>query len=268
MAIGTPGVLPIGERRVITVLVADDEPLMRSALRMCLCAEPDIEVVGEAIDGREAVDMAGRLRPDVVIMDIRMPNLDGVAATRWLTAGASGPSRVLIITAFDLDEYIVEGLRAGASGFLLKDATPDELVHAVRVVAAGEALLSPKVTRRLLDLAASRLPPVSRAASVLAELTPREVTVLNLVAAGRSNAEIGRSLHLAESSVKSHVGHLLGKLGLADRVHLVIFAYDNGLAQKEPVLASNREDTVPINNGRRWRVAIRIPEGGTGPAVI
>ena len=168
-------------------------------------------------------------------MDIRMPNLDGVAATKWLTtAGSASPSRVLIMTAFDLDEYVVEGLRAGASGFLLKDATPEELVHAVRLVAAGEALLSPKVTRRLLDLTARRLPPARRASSVLANLTPREVTVLSLVAAGHSNAQIGRSLHLAESSVKSHVGHLLAKLGLAARVHLVIFAYDNGLDWKEP----------------------------------
>ncbi len=262
MAVGTPGVVPVGGRRAITVIVADDEPLMRSALRMCLCTEPDIEVVGEARDGLEAVAMAERLRPDVVIMDIRMPNLDGVAATRWLTTTGATTTRVLIITTFDLDEYIVEGLRAGACGFLLKDATPTELVHAVRVVAAGEALLSPKVTRRLLDLTARRLPPVRRAASVLAELTPREVTVLNLVAAGHSNAEIGRALHLAESSVKSHVGHLLGKLGVADRVHLVIFAYDNGLAWKESALVSNREDTVPIDHGRRRRVAFRAPEGG------
>ena len=262
MAVGTPGVVPVGGRRAITVIVADDEPLMRSALRMCLCTEPDIEVVGAARYGREAVAMAERLRPDVVIMDIRMPNLDGVAATRWLTTTGATTTRVLIITTFDLDEYIVEGLRAGACGFLLKDATPTELVHAVRVVAAGEALLSPKVTRRLLDLAARRLPPVRRAASVLAELTPREVTVLNLVAAGHSNAEIGRALHLAESSVKSHVGHLLGKLGVADRVHLVIFAYDNGLAWKESALVSNREDTVPIDHGRRRRVAFRVPEDG------
>ena len=173
MAVGMQGVFPVDGRRVITVLVADDEPLMRSGLRMCLGAEPDIEVVGLASDGREAVAMAERLRPDVVVMDIRMPNLDGVAATKWLTtAGSASPSRVLIMTAFDLDEYVVEGLRAGASGFLLKDATPEELVHAVRVVAAGEALLSPKVTRRLLDLTARRLPPARRASLGVGEPHP------------------------------------------------------------------------------------------------
>ena len=214
----------------ITVIVADDQPLMRSALRMCLSTEPDIDVLGEASDGREAVAMAEQLRPDAVIMDIRMPNLDGVAATRRLTAPSDrGPTKVLIITTFDLDEYIVEALRAGASGFLLKDATPAELVHAVRVVAAGEALLSPEITKRLLDLYARRLPPVRRQSTALAQITKREETVLKLVAQGHSNAQIGQSLHLAESSVKSHVGHLLAKLGLADRVHLVIFAYDNGL---------------------------------------
>ncbi len=246
------------------MVIADDEPLMRSGLRMCLAAEPDIEVVGEARDGREAVAIAERLGPDVVLMDIRMPTLDGVAATKWLTtAGAASPCKVLIITAFDLDEYVVEGLRAGASGFLLKDATPDELVHAVRVVAAGEALLSPKITRRLLDLTARQLSPAGRAASALATLTPREATVLTLVAAGHSNAEISQSLHLAESSVKSHVGHLLGKLGLADRVHLVIFAYDNGLAWKDPALASDRENTVRIDHGRRERAVSGVREGET-----
>ena len=222
-----PAVVPVDG---ITVLVADDQPLMRSALRMCLSPEPGIAVVGEAGDGREAVAIAGRLRPDVVIMDIRMPAVDGIAATRVLTAPGEGrPVRVLILTTFEVDEYVVEGLRAGASGFLLKDATPAELVHAVRVVAGGEALLSPRVTKRLLDLHARRLPPVWRASSVLAALTPREDTILRLVARGQSNAEIGRSLCLAESSVKSHVGHLLGKLGVPDRVHLVIFAYDHGL---------------------------------------
>ena len=214
----------------ITVIIADDQPLMRSALRMCLSSEPDIEVVGEASDGLEAVIIAERLRPDAVIMDIRMPTLDGVAATARLTNTQQGPPiRVLIITTFDLDDYVVEALRAGASGFLLKDATPEELVHAVRVVAAGDAMLAPKITRRLLDLYAQRLPTVRRPTAVLAQITKREEAVLLLVAEGHSNAEIALCLHLAESSVKSHVGHLLAKLGLTDRVHLVIFAYDNGL---------------------------------------
>jgi DNA-binding NarL/FixJ family response regulator len=214
----------------ITVIIADDQPLMRSALRMCLSSEPDIEVIGEASDGLEAVIIAERLRPDAVIMDIRMPTLDGVAATARLTSLQQvRPIRVLIITTFDLDDYVVEALRAGASGFLLKDATPEELVHAVRVVAAGDAMLAPKITRRLLDLYAQRLPAVRRPTAVLAQLTKREEAVLLLVAEGHSNAEIALCLHLAESSVKSHVGHLLAKLGLTDRVHLVIFAYDNGL---------------------------------------
>jgi len=219
----------------ITVLVADDQPLMRSAVRMCLSPEPGITVVGEAGDGREAVALAGRLHPDVVIMDIRMPTVDGIAATKELTAPREGrQTRVLVLTTFELDEYIVEGLRAGASGFLLKDATPAELVYAVRVVAGGEALLAPRVTRRLLDLHARHLPPARRATSVLAALTPREDTILRLVATGQSNAEIARSLCLAESSVKSHIGHLLGKLGVPDRVHLVIFAYDHGLTWQQP----------------------------------
>jgi DNA-binding NarL/FixJ family response regulator len=176
------------------------------------------------------VIIAERLRPDAVIMDIRMPTLDGVAATARLTNTQQGPPvRVLIITTFDLDDYVVEALRAGASGFLLKDATPEELVHAVRVVAAGDAMLAPKITRRLLDLYAQRLPTVRRPTAVLAQITKREEAVLLLVAEGHSNAEIALCLHLAESSVKSHVGHLLAKLGLTDRVHLVIFAYDNGL---------------------------------------
>jgi DNA-binding NarL/FixJ family response regulator len=225
----------------ISVVIADDQPLMRSALRMCLSSEPDIEVIGEASDGLEAVVISERLRPDAVIMDIRMPTLDGVAATARLTAPAQGqPVRVLIITTFDLDDYVVEALRAGASGFLLKDATPEELVHAVRVVAAGDALLAPKITRRLLDLYAQRLPALRRPTAVLTQVTKREQAVLLLVAEGNSNAEIARSLHLAESSVKSHVGHLLAKLGLTDRVHLVIFAYDNGLVWhgKQPQLSS------------------------------
>jgi DNA-binding NarL/FixJ family response regulator len=218
----------------ISVLIADDQPLMRAALRMSLSAEPDIAVVGEAADGLEAVGLARRLRPDVAVLDIRMPKLDGVAATRQLTALDDGkPVKVLAITTFELDEYVVEALRAGASGFLLKDATPEELVHAVRVLAAGDALLAPSVTKRLLDRYARRLPPVAhpQAPELLAHLTQRELAVLRLVARGHSNAEIGQALHLAETTVKTHVGHLLAKLGMADRVQLVILAYESGLVQ-------------------------------------
>jgi DNA-binding NarL/FixJ family response regulator len=217
----------------ISVLIADDQPLMRAALRLSLTAEPDIELTGEAADGRQAVELAERTRPDVVIMDIRMPRLDGVAATRQLTdAGDVKPVKVLVITTFDLDEYVVEALRAGASGFLLKDATPEDLVHAVRTIAAGNALLAPSITKRLLDRYARRLPPVtSQGLEVLDNLTQREFGVLNLVARGHSNAEIGHTLHLAETTVKTHVGHLLAKLGLPDRVHLVIFAYEIGLIE-------------------------------------
>ena len=217
----------------ITVLIADDQPLMRTALRMTLAGEPDIEVVGEAADGVEAVELAERLRPDVAVMDIRMPNLDGVAATRRLTSPGDGkPVKVLAITTFDLDEYVVEALRAGASGFLLKDATPEELVHAVRVIGAGNALLAPTVTRRLLDQYARRLPPATpQSVEVLDKLTNRELAVLNLLARGHSNAEVGQALHLAETTVKTHVAHLLAKLDLADRVHIVVFAYESGLVK-------------------------------------
>ena len=200
---------------------------------MYLEAESDIDVVGEAGDGEKAVALAEQLRPVVVVMDIRMPNLDGVEATRRLTTRNNGDSvRVLVITTFDLDDYVVEALRAGASGFLLKDATADELVHAVRVVAAGDALLAPAVTRRLLDRYAHRLPPPTppRSQSVK-NLTNREHQVLALVTRGYSNSAIARELHLAESSVKTHVSHLLHKLGLTDRVQLVVFAYENGLVQ-------------------------------------
>jgi DNA-binding NarL/FixJ family response regulator len=217
----------------ITVLIADDQPLMRSALRMSLAAEPDVRVVGEAADGLQAVQLARELRPDAVVMDIRMPKLDGVAATRQLTESRDGkPIHVLVITTFDLDEYVVEALRAGASGFLLKDVTPQELAHAVRVIAAGDALLAPAVTRQLLDRFARRLPPTGpQGLELLGNPTDRELAVLKLVARGYSNAEIGRVLHLAETTVKTHVGHLLSKLGLSDRVQLVVLAYESGLVQ-------------------------------------
>jgi DNA-binding NarL/FixJ family response regulator len=212
----------------IRVLIADDQPLLRGAMRIYLSAEPDIEVVGEASDGQEAVVLAERLRPDLVAMDIRMPVMDGLSATeKVITTGA----RVMVITTFHIDEYVVEALRRGASGFVLKDATPEELVHAVRVIAAGEALLSPSVTRRLLERFANRLPPDPAQGAALQGLTPRERTVLALVAKGLPNREIAQELHLAPSSVKTHVSHLLAKLDLADRVHMVIFAYEHGLIE-------------------------------------
>jgi DNA-binding NarL/FixJ family response regulator len=216
--------------RVIRVLLADDQQLMRMALRMSLQAEPDIVVVGEAGDGAEAVRLAERLRPAVVVMDIRMPVLDGLVATRRIARlDASTPVRVLVMTTFDLDEYIVEALRAGASGFVLKEATPDEFVHAVRVLAAGDAYLSPAITRRLLDLRGRTLAPVRSRDGPLAGITARELTVLRLVARGMTNSEIAAAMDLAPSSVKTHVGHLLTKLRLPDRVALVVFAYEHEL---------------------------------------
>jgi DNA-binding NarL/FixJ family response regulator len=218
----------------ITVLIADDQPLMRSALRTCLDAEPDMTVVGEAADGMQAVRLAERLRPDVVVMDVRMPIMDGIEASRRVAAlaGAS-PPRVLVMTTFDLDEHIIGALRAGASGFLVKDSPPEELIRAVRLIAAGDALLAPSVTRRLLDLRARTLPPVPSGArdAALAAITQRELTVLKLVARGLSNAEIAQATHLAPSSVKTHVGHLLAKLRLTDRVQLVVFAYEHELVR-------------------------------------
>lgn len=217
----------------IQVLIADDHPLMRAAMRMTLTAEPDLEVVGEAADGLTAVQLARQLRPHVAIMDIRMPILDGVAATECLTDPEQGrPVKVLVITSFHLDEYVVEALRAGASGFLLKDVTSEELVRAVRVVAGDNALLAPSVTKRLLDRYARRLPPATpQGLELLGNPTERELAVLKLVARGHSNAEIGRALQLAETTVKTHVGHLLAKLGVTDRVQLVVLAYESGLVQ-------------------------------------
>ena len=218
----------------IRVLIADDQPLMRSAIRTCLAAEADLTVVAEAVDGRDAVRQAERLRPGVVVMDIRMPVMDGIEATRRITGlGGDPPVRVLVMTTFDLDENIIDALRAGASGFLVKDAPPEELIRAVRLIGAGQALLSPSVTRRLLDLRGRTLPPLQSAAgeAALGSITARERTVLKLVARGLSNSEIAQVMDLALSSVKTHIGHLLTKLAMTDRVQLVVFAYEHELVR-------------------------------------
>jgi DNA-binding NarL/FixJ family response regulator len=216
----------------IRVLLVDDQALVRSGFRLILETREDLEVVGEAADGREAVDLARRLHPDVVLMDVRMPNVDGVEATRRLAALGS-PARVLILTTFDLDEYVYEAIRAGASGFLLKDTEPAQLVDAVRVVAAGEALLAPTVTRRLLDHFADKLPSTRPPAPPpeLARLTERELEILTLLAGGLSNAELADRLFLSETTVKTHVSSVLRKLELRDRVQAVVLAYKAGLVQ-------------------------------------
>lgn len=216
---------------MIKVLLADDQPLVRTGFRMILEAEPDIEVTGEAGDGADAVRQCRRLAPDLVVMDIRMPIQDGIAATAQIAA--DDLARVLVLTTFQLDEYVIAALRAGASGFLLKDVDATKLVEAIRVIAGGNAIVDPAVTRRLLDhftrLPAFREP--SAAPPQLADLTARETEVLKLVARGLSNAEIAAELVVTETTVKTHVHHLLTKLGARDRVQLVIFAYDAGMAR-------------------------------------
>ncbi len=215
----------------VRVLLADDQPLLRTGFRMVLGGEPDIDVVSEAGDGAEAVDLARRLLPDVVLMDIRMPRMDGVAATRAIT-DARLPVRVLILTTFDLDEYVVGALRAGASGFLAKDVPAEDLVAAIHTVAAGEAVVAPRILRRLLDRFADHLPdPDAAPPRQLDGLTQREREVLMLVAKGLSNAEIASALGVSETTVKTHVGHLLTKLGLRDRVQAVVLAYESGLVR-------------------------------------
>jgi DNA-binding NarL/FixJ family response regulator len=215
----------------IRVLLADDQALVRTGFRMVLEGEPDIEVVGEAANGRQAVHSAGRLRPDVILMDIRMPELDGIAATREIAGrDAERSGRVLILTTFDLDEYVYDALGAGASGFLLKDAPPEQLAQAIRVVADGEALLAPSVTRRLVEEFARTGRAASQPPPGLDELTTRELEVWGLVARGLSNAEIAESLIVSEATVKTHVARLLGKLGMRDRVQAVVLAYESGIA--------------------------------------
>jgi len=214
---------------LIRVLLADDQALVRGGFRMILEARDDFEVVGEAANGAEAVELAQRAQPDVILMDVRMPVLDGVEATRRLVASGS-PARVLILTTFDLDEYVHAAIRAGASGFLLKDVEPEELVAAVRVVADGEALLAPSVTRRLLERFADTLPPEAPSPDLDA-LTSRELETLRLLAGGLSNAEIADQLVVTEATVKTHVSSVLRKLGVRDRVQAVVAAYDAGLVR-------------------------------------
>jgi DNA-binding NarL/FixJ family response regulator len=209
---------------MIRVLIADDQSLVRGGFRMILEAQEDLKVVGEAADGRAAVQQALELHPDVILMDVRMPELDGLAATREL-ARAGSPARVLILTTFDLDEYVYEAMKGGASGFLLKDVDPPDLVHSVRVIARGDALLAPQVTRRLVE----RYMHTRQDWPQLAELTARERDVLLAIARGRSNAEIGAELYLSEGTVKTHVTRMLQKLGIRDRVQAVVVAYESGL---------------------------------------
>ena len=216
----------------IRVLLVDDQALVRTGFAMILKDEPDIEVVGEAPDGKAAIAAVARFHPDVVVMDIRMPVMDGVEATRRLARDAERPVRILILTTFDADEYVLEALRAGASGFLLKDAPPADFAQAIRIVAAGEALLAPSVTRRLLDRFADRLPgPPDERSARLKDLTERELEVLRLVARGLSNREIAEQLVLAEATVKTHVSHMLLKLDLRDRAQAVVLAYEAGIVR-------------------------------------
>jgi DNA-binding NarL/FixJ family response regulator len=213
---------------VIRVVVVDDQELVRMGFRLIL-ERAGFEVLGEAADGLEAVSVVEQVQPDVVLMDIRMPRLDGIEATRRIVAGAEGP-RVVVLTTFDLDEYVYSAIRAGASGFLLKDVSPDDLVHGVKVVARGEAMLAPAVTSRLLEQFVRR-PPAGELPAALAALTDRETEVARLVARGLTNAEIGSRLYLSEATVKTYVSRLFTKLGLRDRVQVAVLAYETGLVQ-------------------------------------
>ncbi|MGA0568921.1 response regulator [Rathayibacter sp. KR2-224] len=218
----------------VTVLVVDDQAMVRAGFSAILDAQDGIRVIGQGADGAEAIALARSLRPDVVLMDVRMPNVNGIEATRELVNPSRGEPyvpRVLVLTTFDADDYVYDALAAGASGFLLKDALPDELVQAVRVVAAGDALLAPSVTRRLLERFASQRPPAPRRVQELVGLTEREREILVLVGRGRSNSEIAKDLFIGEQTVKTHVSRVFTKLGVRDRVQAVILAYDAGLVE-------------------------------------
>ena len=220
----------------ISLILVDDQPLLRKGFRMVLEEEPGITVVGEASDGAGALDLARRRHPDVVVMDVRMPGMDGIAATRAILA-AEPRTRILILTTFDLDEYAFGALRLGASGFILKDILPQEFVRAIRSVAVGDAVIAPSVTRRLLDTFAHRLPDPQRPEAAhpeLGQLTAREREILTELARGYSNAEIAQRLFVAEATVKTHLGRVLAKLGLRDRVQAVVYAYEAGLAGQRP----------------------------------
>jgi len=215
----------------LTVLIVDDQALVRAGFRMILDAEEDIDVAGEAANGREAVEEARRLRPDVVLMDVRMPEVDGIEATRRLLADDGAGPKVVMLTTFDMDEYVYDALRAGASGFLLKDVPPEQLVAGIRAVAAGDALLAPSVTRRVIEEFVRRRPSsMQTLPPELVELTARELEVLKLIARGLSNAEIAKELFVSETTVKTHVAHVLTKLNVRDRVQAVVLAYETGLA--------------------------------------
>ncbi len=216
----------------VRVLIVDDQALVRTGFRMILEAEEDIEVVGEAGDGIEAITEARRLEPDVVLMDVRMPELDGIEATRRLLAnGGAGETKVVMLTTFDMDEYVFDALRAGASGFLMKDVPPERLIDGIRAVANGDALLAPSITRRLIEEFVRSGPASSSPPPALGELTARELEVLQLIARGLSNAEIAKELFVSETTVKTHVAHVLMKLGLRDRVQAVVLAYEAGVVQ-------------------------------------
>ena len=215
--------------KALRILLVDDQALVRAGFRMILSAQPGIEVVGEAANGEEAVAAWRQLRPDLILMDVRMPQLDGLEATRRILANGGDGTRVVMLTTFDLDEYVYAALRAGASGFLLKDLTPEQLVASVRMVTQGDALLAPSITRRLVERFARRDAAPSLTGRDLSTLTPRELEVLRLMARGLSNAEIAERLFLSEATVKTHVARILPKLDLRDRVQAVVFAYESGL---------------------------------------